>query len=81
MSQNPQPDYQQFAVEIMEDWPYGDVDGGDLQDIAVKYGLLVRVEGGFNPDVHEDVDCIAEPGDPWYLINYSEKTGTERPTI
>lgn len=30
-----------FAREILSDWPEGDIDGGDLQDIAVKHGLLV----------------------------------------
>ena len=30
-----------FAVEIMDHWPDGDVDGGELQDIAVAHGLLV----------------------------------------
>ena len=29
-----------FIREIMESWPLGDVDGGALQDLAIKYGLL-----------------------------------------
>lgn len=29
-----------FAQEIMSIWPYGDVDGGQLQDIAEKHGLI-----------------------------------------
>ena len=29
-----------FAREIMESWPLGDVDGGALQDLAIKYGLI-----------------------------------------
>ena len=29
-----------FVREIMESWPLGDVDGGALQDLAIKYGLL-----------------------------------------
>lgn len=33
----------QFAIEIMEAWPHGDVDGADLQDIAIKHGLLVEL--------------------------------------
>lgn len=33
-----------FAREIMKHWPDGDVDGGELQDIAVKCGLLVPEE-------------------------------------
>lgn len=31
-----------FAQAIMESWPIGDVDGGHLQDMAVKHGLLVK---------------------------------------
>jgi hypothetical protein len=29
-----------FAQRVMESWPFGDVDGGDLQDAAIKFGLL-----------------------------------------
>jgi len=29
-----------FAQEIMEAWPEGGIDGGDLQDIATRHGLL-----------------------------------------
>ena len=29
-----------FAVDVMACWPHGDVDGGDLQEIAEKHGLL-----------------------------------------
>jgi hypothetical protein len=34
------PDLKGFAEAVMRSWPHGDVDGGDLQDIAVKHGLL-----------------------------------------
>lgn len=30
----------EFALEIMEFWPLGDVDGCDLQTIAIKHGLI-----------------------------------------
>ena len=30
-----------FARDVMETWPLGDLEGGDLQDLAVKHGLLV----------------------------------------
>jgi hypothetical protein len=29
-----------FASAVMESWPTGDVDGGELQEAAAKYGLL-----------------------------------------
>ncbi len=34
---------QAFAQDIMSNWPEGDIDGGDLQEIAVKHGLLKPV--------------------------------------
>ena len=30
-----------FALDVMETWPRGDLEGGELQDLAVKHGLLV----------------------------------------
>ena len=29
-----------FAADVMQAWPHGDVDGCDVQDYAVKHGLL-----------------------------------------
>lgn len=29
-----------FAQGVMRSWPMGDVDGGALQDLAIKHGLL-----------------------------------------
>lgn len=29
-----------FAQDVMRSWPHGDVDGGDLQETAVRHGLL-----------------------------------------
>ena len=29
-----------FAIDVMACWPHGDVDGGDLQEIAERHGLL-----------------------------------------
>ena len=29
-----------FAQGVMSYWPHGDVDGGDLQELAAKHGLL-----------------------------------------
>lgn len=33
-----------FAQRVMANWPEGDVDGGDLQSIAVECGLLMPVD-------------------------------------
>ena len=32
----------QFAREMMAAWPHGDVDGADLQDAAVRAGILTE---------------------------------------
>lgn len=32
-----------FAQDILAGWPHGGIDGGDLQTIAVRYGLLEAV--------------------------------------
>ena len=29
-----------FAREVMKAWPYGGIEGDDLQEIAVKHGML-----------------------------------------
>ena len=37
-----------FAVEVMEAWPEGGIEGDDLQEIAVKHGMLAP-ETRFEP--------------------------------
>lgn len=32
-----------FARKVMASWPEGDIEGGDLQDIAVETGLLTKI--------------------------------------
>ena len=62
------PDFEAFSKDIMSEWPEGfDIDGGDLQDKAIKHGLLYPVEGGFDPEKHWDTHGCAEPGDPWFM--------------
>jgi hypothetical protein len=56
-----------FAQDIMRAWPEGDVDGGELQEAALRHGLLEpseptqeeRDEWGLDQD---DLDG----GDAWY---------------
>ncbi len=38
-----------FSQAVMESWPYGDVDGGYLQELAIKHGLLEQKEDQFQP--------------------------------
>lgn len=45
-----------FAATVMEAWPLGDVDGADLQDAAVKHGLLAP-ETRTAPCAEEGCNC------------------------
>lgn len=51
-----------FAQSVMEAWPMGDIDGCDLQDLAVDCGLLVP-EQRFAP-CHEELCSCAEYAQP-----------------
>jgi hypothetical protein len=65
------PNFEAFAKDVMKDWPEGfDIDAADLQDMAIKHGLLQEVEGGFDPEQHEDEHGCAEPGDSWFMTTY-----------
>ncbi len=60
-----------FVSEILDGVADGhDYDGSDIQDLAVKHGLLVRVP--YDPEKHTLPDWLegeVEPGD-----NYFERT-------
>jgi hypothetical protein len=65
------PNFEAFAEDVMMNWSEGlDVDAGDLQDMAIKHGLLRQVEGGFDPEQHDDLHGCAEPGDSWFMTTY-----------
>lgn len=45
-----------------------DLDGGDIQNMAVKFGLIVETQ--YDPEEHgEDTICDIAPGDPWYVFS------------
>ena len=46
-----------FAQEVMQSWPMGDVDGGELQDLAIKHGLLKRQEPAPTAPCGEHCGC------------------------
>jgi hypothetical protein len=63
------PDYKAFAQAAIKEYCWGECgepDGGDLQDLAVKHGVLKQI--GFNPDEHDDEGYGLERGDPWFLF-------------
>lgn len=43
-----------------------EIDAGDVQDLAVKYGLVYETK--FDPDEHTDHEGVGvEAGDPWFM--------------
>lgn len=58
-----------FAVEALRiAFDGGTMDGDDIQELAVKHGLLIRVE--FDPKKHDGEGAeYCEPGDPWYTFS------------
>jgi hypothetical protein len=70
------PDWENFAKAVLTDWPTGDLDGSDLFDLSLQYGMIQEVPGGYNSDHHIDADCICpEEGDPWYEYTFRGKAG------
>lgn len=56
-----------FAKEILECWPFGDVDGFELQDLAIKYGLLRQKDPAPDRPCAEDCMC----GESYDLIDFA----------
>ena len=55
----------EFARYIIKSYAWGQtVDGGDVQDTAERLGLIVEVP--YDPAIHGENDCDAQPGDPWF---------------
>lgn len=56
-----------FAKEVLRaGWEGSAVDGGTLQELGVKHGLLRETK--YDPAQHGPNDCDAEPGDPWFVF-------------
>ena len=67
------PDWEGFGRGMLEDWPVRDVDGAELFDLSLKYGLIAEVPGGYDPEQHIDAEGISpETGDPWYEYTFRE---------
>jgi len=64
----PNPDYKGFAKWCLTEGPWQgcDLDGGSVQDAAVKFGVAKQVK--YDPKVHGPNDHDAEPGDPWFVL-------------
>jgi hypothetical protein len=63
------PDWEGFSRAIMEEWyEHYDMEASERFDLAVKFGVLKEIEGGFDPESHHNNPCDAEAGDPWFEI-------------
>lgn len=62
------PDYKGFAKWVMENGPWSgnDLDGGDVQEHAVKFGVVKEVK--YDPAVHGESEFDCAPGDPWFVM-------------
>lgn len=57
-------------------WEYRDLDGGDVQDMAVKCGILT--ETTYDPEKHGESEWDNEPGDPWYVFSDEFKNALKK---
>lgn len=56
-----------FGKEMLTDWhQYGDIEGFDRFKIGRKCGVIIPIQGGFDPERHDDEYGQAEVGDDWY---------------
>ena len=72
----------ELAELIMQPWPdFIDLNGFDLQDFAIRCGVLVEVPGGYDPESHIDTVGVApERGDPWLKIIRFPHTALKKQT-
>ena len=69
------PNWEAFGREIMEAWPEGGVDGLDLQDIAVRHGVLRETAYDFKAHGKEGhYDWGLQEGDVYFERNYKWPT-------
>ncbi|MDX1704596.1 MAG: hypothetical protein R3235_09930, partial [Altererythrobacter ishigakiensis] len=69
------PNFEGFGRAIMaEGWPVREVDPDELFEASLKYRLIKKIPGGYDPEEHIDAEGICpEPGDPWYEFAYDAK--------
>ena len=68
----------EFAKHIIRTYAWGvggcgEPDGGDVQDMAIKYGLLVAT--AYDPEKHGPNDCDLEKGDQWFEFSAALASG------
>lgn len=50
-------------------WEGCNMDGGDIEALAVECGIIVPVK--FDPNIHKDHSGYSEEGDPW--LEYTDE--------
>jgi len=67
-----EPDFEGFTRTIMQrNFKYvGWCEDLDFMGVAIKYNIMVPVEGGYDPEKHFDPEGVAEKGDAWFELNY-----------
>jgi len=62
-------DLAEFVKAVLDvgAWSGCSIDGGHLQEEAVKRGILVEVP--YDPTVHGENDVGAEPGESWFVFS------------
>lgn len=66
---HPVSNWEAFGRAIMAEWQaHCDVDALERFELALKHGVLVEIEGGFDPEKHVAEYCDATKGDPWYQL-------------
>ena len=75
-----------FARWIIQEMCFegGRTDGGEVRDKAVELGLLVEIEGGWDPEKHDTEHWSSdymEPGDPYFELADCLKAAASKPAI
>lgn len=75
-----QPDFEAFAKDVLKDWPESGPDMWEIQDLAIKHGLLVG-EQRTPPCDPEVCFCAEYHGTPYEPITCYRRAGrSERKT-
>jgi hypothetical protein len=76
-----EPDYKRFAEQVIREWcwDYVEPDGGDLQDLAEKCGIIVPVKVT-EPCVEEGCKCVANDDFPTTCYRFVSEQAATSPT-
>lgn len=58
----------EFAREVIRMAWEGQDGFEDVQEMALRFGLIEPDVGGYNPEKHGESEYDADPGDDWYVF-------------